>query len=89
MGLLVAMPFSQGWSSVSTGDSMVMMYRYVCVAMCMHACVCACMHACVHACVCVFVCVYEGSVLFCAIYILSHRLQLPWLLSLLPCSVGV
>ena len=47
MGLLVAMPFSQGWSSVSTGDSMVMMYRCVCVAMCMHACVCACMHACV------------------------------------------
>ena len=81
MGLLVAMPFSQGWSSVSTGDSMVMMYRCVCVAMCMHACVCACMHACV--------CVCEGSVLFCAIYVLSHRLQLPWLLSLLPCSVGV
>ena len=76
MELPGAMPFSQGWSSVSTGDSMVMMYRYVydhvrACAMCMHACVCV------------------WSVLFYEIHALSHKLQLPWLLSLLSCSVGV
>ena len=62
MELLGAMPFSQGWSSVSTGDSMVMMCRYVCG----------------HVYACVF---YE-------IHALSHKPQLPWLLSL-SCSVGV
>ena len=66
MELLGAMPFSQGWSSVSTGDSMVMMCRYVCG------------HVCGHVRACVF---YE-------IHALSHKPQLPWLLSL-SCSVGV
>ena len=44
MELLGAMPFSQGLSSVSTGDSMVMMYRCVCghVRACVHVCVCVC-----------------------------------------------
>ena len=51
---------------------------YMCVAMC-HACVWPCaMHVCGHVRACVF---YE-------IHALSHKPQLPWLLSL-SCSVGV
>ena len=85
MELLGAMPFSQGWSSVSTGDSMVMMYRYVYIWPCACMCIAMCVDMCMHVCVCV--CVW--SVLFYEIHALSHKLQLPWLLSLLSCSVGV